>query len=907
MERKKYSIGNEHYELYEEIGQGVSASVYRAICIPNNEIVAIKIIDFERHNSDLGNISREAQTMILVDNPNVLRAYCSFVSDHNLWVVMPFMEGGSCLHILKAAYPDGFKESVIATILREILKGLEYLHQHGHIHRDVKAGNILVDARGAIKLGDFGVSACLFDSGDRQRTRNTFVGTPCWMAPEVMEQLNGYDFKADIWSFGITALELAHGHAPFSKYPPMKVLLMTLQNAPPGLDYERDKKFSKSFKNMIAQCLVKEPSKRPSARKLLKHPFFKQARSNDYICRTLLEGLPTLGDRMKELKKKDEDMLAQKKMPDGEKEEISQNEYKRGISGWNFNVEDMKAQASLIQDGDEPIADKLDQGGSSNSLMDASDKENVDMVHHRSESLQSIDSNGNFLRGRWDKSEDDLSVAGSTSDCEHLSLQDDFAKHIEHDRNGKTENKVNGAGRRSDSMRSPRWSRESYTNLPDLCIPPCEDESIKQNQNSLAPDTPSVPSKPPSSSGEDLDEKAREHVVQQKGRFKVTSEKAQLEKALSSPMLQKSQSLQVISQPLTPTSQLDASSNSHDLSVFSLLDIMLQTNIVQRDHILSLMKQCTSGNLTAGGSNSIAPDITESLLELSHERTKQLLQEMNEQWRQISSVEEFQRLKQKTIQDDLQCHVDQTQHERNENLGNDTNGIEKCSENQYVRSASRSGGSDASLQDVSCPLYEDERDKQAQNGTGVTPQTAEETVPETLSKSSKSCMCGEIFHMSSNGENLDEKAKRPVVQQKGRFKVTSEKPQLEKALSTPILQKYPSFQVSSLPPTPTPQFDVASSNPQDVSSSSHLFFILQTNVVQRENVLLLIKQHQSSSNLISVDGGNNSSVPKITEKLLEASSDRAKELEQEKNELQLRLVAVKEDLEKCKADSQVSL
>ncbi|KAI3929746.1 hypothetical protein MKX01_025914 [Papaver californicum] len=902
MERKKYPIGNEHYELYEEVGQGVSASVYRAICIPNNEIVAIKIIDFERHNSDLGNISREAQTMILVDNPNVLRAYCSFVSDHNLWVVMPFMEGGSCLHILKAAYPDGFKESVIATILREILKGLEYLHQHGHIHRDVKAGNILVDARGAIKLGDFGVSACLFDSGDRQRTRNTFVGTPCWMAPEVMEQLNGYDFKADIWSFGITALELAHGHAPFSKYPPMKVLLMTLQNAPPGLDYERDKKFSKSFKNMIAQCLVKEPSKRPSARKLLKHPFFKQARSNDYICRTILEGLPTLGDRMKELKKKDEDMLAQKKMPDGEKEEISQNEYKRGISGWNFNVEDMRAQASLIQDGDEPIPDK-DQGGSSNSLMDASDKENVDMMHHRSESLQSIDSNGNFLRGRWDKSEDDLSVAGSTSSCEHLSLQEDYPKHIdqvEHDWNGKTEYKVNGVGRRSDSMhmRSPRWSRESYTNLPDLSIPPFEDESGKQIQNSLAPDTPSVPSKPPSSSGEDLDEKAREHVVQQKGRFKVTSEKAQLEKALSSPMLQKSQSLQVISQPLTPTSQLDASSNSHNLSVFSLLDIMLQTNIIQRDHILSLMKQCTSGNLTAGGSSSIAPDIIESLLELSHERTKHLLQEMNEQWRQISVLEEFQRLKTKSIQDDLQCHVDQAEHDRNGSIKNEANGLERGSENRCVRSANRSGGSDASLQDVSFPLYEDERDKQTQNGTGVAPQTVEETAPETLSRSSKS---------SSNGEELDEKAKRPVVQQKGRFKVTSEKPQLEKALSTPILQKYPSFQVSSLPPTPTAQFDVASSNPQDVSSSSHLFFILQTNVVQRENVLLLIKQHQSSSKLGGVDGGNSSSVPKITEKLLEASHDRAKELEQEKNELQLRLVAVKEDLEKCKADSQVSL
>ncbi|KAH8959971.1 hypothetical protein BDL97_06G105700 [Sphagnum fallax] len=352
-EKKMFSLVPGDYKLLEEVGQGVSATVYRAVFEPLNEVVAIKSLDLERCNSNLDDICREAKTMSLISHPNVVKAYCSFVVDQSLWVVMPYMSGGSCLHIMKSAYPNGFDEPVIATMLKETLKALDYLHRHGDIHRDVKAGNILVDGNGAVKLGDFGVSACMFDTGDRQRSRNTFVGTPCWMAPEVMEQLHGYDFKADIWSFGITALELAHGHAPFSKYPPMKVLLMTLQNAPPGLDLERDKKFSKSFKEMIAMCLVKDPSKRPSAEKLLRHSFFKHARSFDYIARHVLEGLPPLGERVKNLKITDANRLAQKKMPFDEQEEKSQNEYKRGVSSWNFNLEDLKKQAALIQDDEE--------------------------------------------------------------------------------------------------------------------------------------------------------------------------------------------------------------------------------------------------------------------------------------------------------------------------------------------------------------------------------------------------------------------------------------------------------------------------------------------------------------------------------------------------------------------------
>ncbi|KAI3995023.1 hypothetical protein MKX01_037920 [Papaver californicum] len=332
--QQKYPLGAEHYNLYEEIGRGASATVYRAVFIPSQETVAIKVLDFERDKSEFCNIAHEVQIMILIDQPNLLKAHCSFVTDHYLWVVMPFMATGSCLHIMKSAFPEGLKEAVIATILREVLRGLESIHQHGDIHRDMKAGNILVDSCGAIKLADFGATL-----------KKTFVGTPCWMAPEVLLQNIEYDFKADIWSFGITALELAHGHAPFSEFPPMKAILMTIEGAPPGLAYESNKKFSKSFRQIIKICLEKDPRKRPSAQQLLKHSFFKKARSSEYITHTLVKELPSLGDCAKESKKK-EDMVVQKKLSDMERGEIGR--YKKGISGWNFDVEALKTEASQI-------------------------------------------------------------------------------------------------------------------------------------------------------------------------------------------------------------------------------------------------------------------------------------------------------------------------------------------------------------------------------------------------------------------------------------------------------------------------------------------------------------------------------------------------------------------------------
>ncbi|KZV44183.1 serine/threonine-protein kinase 4B [Dorcoceras hygrometricum] len=609
-EKKKYPIGAEHYTLFEEIGDGASASVHRALCNPLDEIVAIKILDFERANCDLNNVSREAQTMVLVDHPNVLKSHCSFVIDHTLWVVMPYMAGGSCLHILKAAHPNGFEEPVIATILREVLKGLEYLHQHGHIHRDVKAGNILIDTRGGIKLGDFGVSACLFDSGDRQRMRNTFVGTPCWMAPEVMEQLHGYDFKADIWSFGITALELAHGHAPFSKYPPMKVLLMTLQNAPPGLDYESDKKFSKSFKQMIASCLVKDPLKRPSAKKLMRHSFFKQARSNDYISRTLIEGLPTLGDRLQALKKKEEDMLAQKKIPDGQKEEISQNEYKRGISGWNFNLDDMKAQASLIQDED--VGAEKDENMQSKQLQhQTSLSKQASQLQHQlslSKQVSQLQHQSSFSSGYSDAADSDDNVHASLLIVDSTSNEDKCEKADDglNTRPGSMiEQPKPNASHENDELSEkdfPNINRPSSDEAPTishmgdkaqyqsqvLSTGGASSQQITENGH------PEIISKglKTSTSGDDLDEKAKCAVVQQKGRFKVTSENVDVKRCF-----------QVITQH--PASSLPfpsdaAPSKPLGSAIFPMLQSVLQTNISQRDCILNLMKQVadSTGNHT---------------------------------------------------------------------------------------------------------------------------------------------------------------------------------------------------------------------------------------------------------------------------------------------------------------------
>jgi len=292
---------SEDYQLQILVGQGAFAKVWKAWCVSKQQIVAVKIMELENVSSSFDDIRQEVQTMRLADNDNVIHCYCSFVHETQLWLVMQFMDKGSCLHIMNVARKngcgEGLREDCLANILHQTLLGLNYFHNQGQIHRDIKAGNILLSSEGEVRIADFGVAGWMITDGEKRNTAKTFVGTPCWMAPEVMEQNTGYNEKADIWSFGITALELAKGYAPYAQFPPMKVLLMTIQEGPPSLrNYDDENQsngepFSRGFKDILRLCLQKDPKKRPSCQTLLSNKFFKQAPGPE----ALIEFLNTIG------------------------------------------------------------------------------------------------------------------------------------------------------------------------------------------------------------------------------------------------------------------------------------------------------------------------------------------------------------------------------------------------------------------------------------------------------------------------------------------------------------------------------------------------------------------------------------------------------------------------------------
>lgn len=298
--QKRLPASASGYTLCQQIGRGTAACVYRALLNSTEDSsteVAIKVIDLEWLQAPLDDIWREIQVMSLSSHPNVVPFSTAFVNGADLWIVMPLLTGGSVLDLMSESYPTGLPEPLAVYVIYSVLNAIDYFHDNNQIHRDVKARNVLLDSKGNVMLSDYGMMGWMVEGGWERKQRQTFIGTPCWMAPEVMEQTNGYDYKADIWSLGITAIEIAQGMAPYSTAAPMKVLLMTLQNPPPKLDRDVADRFSNEYKDFIATCLQKDPLQRPSSKELLQHPLFANGVNVPSDLESILAKLPPIGSR----------------------------------------------------------------------------------------------------------------------------------------------------------------------------------------------------------------------------------------------------------------------------------------------------------------------------------------------------------------------------------------------------------------------------------------------------------------------------------------------------------------------------------------------------------------------------------------------------------------------------------
>ncbi|KAJ1834388.1 kinase that interacts with cdc31p [Coemansia sp. RSA 2711] len=263
------------YEKKELVGRGAYGVVYRGRDTETGRTVAIKILNLD-NEEDFSDMQREINLLSQVHSPHIAQYYGSFIESSRMWIIMEYASGGS-IHKLMQAGP--IEEKYTSSIMYGVLLALDYLHSSGIMHRDIKAANILVTDEGVVQLCDFGVARQVMQASAKSYS---FVGTPYWMAPEVIQKGQVYDFKADIWSLGITAYEIATGVPPYADEDPKRALFLIPRKGPKRLAPEQA---GRDMRDFVSRCLEVDVAKRPTAHELLKHNRFVRAGHGKHAAR----------------------------------------------------------------------------------------------------------------------------------------------------------------------------------------------------------------------------------------------------------------------------------------------------------------------------------------------------------------------------------------------------------------------------------------------------------------------------------------------------------------------------------------------------------------------------------------------------------------------------------------------
>ncbi|KAJ2083661.1 kinase that interacts with cdc31p [Coemansia sp. RSA 988] len=265
------------YEKKELVGRGAYGVVYRGRDTETNRTVAIKILNLDNEES-FSDMQREINLLSQLHSTHIAQYYGSFIESSRMWIIMEYASGGS-IHKLMQAGP--VEDKYTASVMYGVLLALDYLHTSGIMHRDIKAANILVTNEGVVQLCDFGVARQVMQASAKSYS---FVGTPYWMAPEVIQKGQVYDFKADIWSLGITAYEIATGMPPYADEDPKRALFLIPRKGPKQLTVEQA---GKEMRDFVSRCLEVDVARRPSARELLKHNRFVRSGHGKHAAKVL--------------------------------------------------------------------------------------------------------------------------------------------------------------------------------------------------------------------------------------------------------------------------------------------------------------------------------------------------------------------------------------------------------------------------------------------------------------------------------------------------------------------------------------------------------------------------------------------------------------------------------------------